>query len=374
MLIPSAGRPSRVRNVLLISPTDFTGNTALHVHAIASELARKGFSPAIAVPANVATVDDVGRPPFPVLSFGEATKSLVFDDRRGPDLLHAFTPRREVRRITLALATRYQCPYVVHLEDNEDAIGRAGGYEGEAFLNGALGVSAVIARLLEFAPPDVPSVVVWPGFDEAVLAPRRGRGAVRAELGLEGTLTLVYNGNVHDANFEEVRNLYLTVEQLRRRGHAVVLVRTGWNFVPRSHLPRLGDGLVELGWVSRRRVPDLLAAADILVQPGRPGAFNDYRFPSKLPEFLASGRPVVLPRTNIGLRLRDGAEALMLDSGTPDEIAERVARLAQDPLLRADIGHRGRRFALEALRWSNSVDRVVALYHEIQSAPSWRVS
>jgi hypothetical protein len=43
----------------------------------------------------------------------------------------------------------------------------------------------------------------------------------------------------------------------------------------------------------------LLALADLLVQPGKPDAFNDYRFPSKLPEFLSVGRPVILPDTNI---------------------------------------------------------------------------
>ena len=62
----------------------------------------------------------------------------------------------------------------------------------------------------------------------------------------------------------------------------------------------------------------------MLVQPGRPDAFNDYRFPSKLPEFLASGRPVMLPRTNIGLHLEDGVEALLLGHGDADEIADKV--------------------------------------------------
>ena len=47
------------------------------------------------------------------------------------------------------------------------------------------------------------------------------------------------------------------------------------------------------------------ALADVLVQPGRAGPFNDYRLPSKLPEFLSAGRPVVLPATNLARQLRD---------------------------------------------------------------------
>ena len=92
------------------------------------------------------------------------------------------------------------------------------------------------------------------------------------------------------------------------------------------------DGAVlDLGFVSRDRLWDLLAAADVLVQPGGPSPFNDYRFPSKLPDFLACGKPVVLPATNIGRHLADGEEALLLRRGDAAEIFEAVRRLAGDP-------------------------------------------
>ena len=61
----------------------------------------------------------------------------------------------------------------------------------------------------------------------------------------------------------------------------------------------------------RRRlaeIPGYLALADAFVQPGAPDDFNRYRLPSKLPEFLAMGRPVILPHCNIGNDLTDGAE------------------------------------------------------------------
>jgi len=145
-----------------------------------------------------------------------------------------------------------------------------------------------------------------------------------------------------------------------------VLVRTGWNFVPRASFPELGRGLVELGWVSRRHVPNLLAAADVLVQPGRPGPFDDYRFPGKLPEFLASGRPVVLPRTNIGLHLRPGEEALLLERGDAEEIAAKVELLAADAELRERIGRHGRAFALRELRWSRAAHALDALYRSVE--------
>jgi hypothetical protein len=209
----------------------------------------------------------------------------------------------------------------------------------------------------------VPGVVAWPGFDERVLAPARPRAAMRAELRLgPADVALLYTGNIHDSNEAEMLQLYEAVRRLRASSLPVVLVKTGWNFVDLSRFPRLDDGLRDLGYVARERVLSLLAAADVLVQPGGPDAFNDYRFPSKLPEFLASGRPVVLPRTNIGLNLADGEEALLLERGDAEEIAAKVALLAADPSLRERIGARGRDFALRELRWPRAVDRILDLY------------
>ena len=355
-------RSGELRNVLIVSHCDFTGNSALHVYSIASELPRHGFAPAIAVPEHAAGVRDLGEPSFPVLTYRDVRRGrLRFPDGRGPDLVHAFTPREHVRALTLALAR----PYVVHLEDNESAILTRGAdpQGARAFLGGAAGLTVVIERLLELKPEPVPAVVAWPGFDERVLSPLRGRAEVRAALRLAADdVVLVYNGNVHESNLDEMRSLYAAVSLLRRDGRRAVLVKTGWNFVPTSRVGALGEALIDLGWVAREHVAELLGAADVLVQPGAPGPFDDYRFPSKLPEFLASGRPVVLPRTNIGLELRDGVEALLLQRGDAEEIAEKVALLAADAELREAVGARGREFALRELRWSRTVGRVVDLY------------
>jgi hypothetical protein len=157
-----------------------------------------------------------------------------------------------------------------------------------------------------------------------------------------------------------------------------VLVKTGWASPEARQFPKLGPGIRELGWVPRSSIRELLAAADVLVQPGGPGPYNDYRFPSKLPEFLASGRPVVTPRTNIGLELRDGVDALVLERGDAADIYEAVVRLG-DAELRARLGEHGRAFALRELRWSKSVDEVEELYRDIAAnnpspTPVWALA
>jgi glycosyltransferase involved in cell wall biosynthesis len=377
-------------NVVFVSHCDFTGNSALHVLAVAAGLHERGVSPVIAVPSNAGTVDDVGRPSFPVLTYEQAcTGALSFPDGRGPDLVHCFTPREIVRRPAAELVRLHGCPYVVHLEDNEEVVtsvelrnlpfallrlvprplldrligSRFHPIEGPRFLDGAAGVTVIVARLLELVPTAVPAAVVGAGFDEAVLSPQRSRDDVRTELGLTADdLAIVYTGSVHRVNLADMRDLYEAVARLRRDGRPVVLVKTGTNTPEHPDLPALGEGLRDLGWVARDAVPDLLNAADILVQPGRPGRYNDYRLPSKLPDFLASGKPVILPRANIGLELENGREALVLDRCDDEEIAAAVVRLADDHELRRSIGEQGRVFALRQLGWSQVTNKVEALY------------
>ena len=94
------------------------------------------------------------------------------------------------------------------------------------------------------------------------------------------------------------------------------------------------DGMVPgFGLVDRSEIPDVLAMADVFVQPGLPGAFNDLRLPSKIPEFFAIGRPVVLPRTNVGRRLIDGEDAFILDRGDALSIYNALHTLRADAAL-----------------------------------------
>lgn len=387
-------QPRRIANVLFVSHTDFSGNSAWHVLGIATELRGHGLSPVIAIPDDLETAREAGAPGFAIVGLDRVlAEGAPFPDGKRPDLVHAFTPRELVREATSAVVAGTDRPYVIHLEDNDGAIlsaelggapvdelarlpaavldplvgrSRVHPLRGRRFVERAAGATVVTDRLLELVPPGMPSAVVKPGFDPAVLEPERGRADVRAELGLhDEEFAIAYTGSVHTANAAEVRSLYAAVAALRGEGHRVVLVKTGWDGPEAAELPQLGAGTRNLGHVPRSFIPSLLAAADALVQPGAPGDFDDYRFPAKLPDFLASGRPVILPRANIGLELRDGDDALLLERGTTEELRGAILRLQDDPGLAVAVGRRGREFALRELRWSKSADSVRALYQEV---------
>jgi hypothetical protein len=211
-------------------------------------------------------------------------------------------------------------------------------------------VTHIIDKLAEFAPPGIPTHLLFPGVDFKLYRAAPADPAFRDEIGLpDDDRVIVFTGSNTFANEPEMRELYLAVALLNQRGIPTSLVRTGFNS------PRFLEGLapdvkrhvIDLGFIEKAKLPRLLALADVLVQPGHAGPFNDYRLPSKLPEFLASGRAVALPPANLAALMQNGREAVFLPTGTPAEIADTCERLFQDDALRAKLGANAVVFARE---------------------------
>ncbi len=378
-------------NILFVNHQDFRSSSAVHIFNLANALTELGVSVRVAVPSRPETVHMLGRPRFAALSFA-ASRADAGGVR--PDLIWAWTPREVVRRHTQRLAAQHGCAYGVHLEDNEEAV--LTGHTGQplaalcalprarldrlvgthfthpllvrAFLSGAAGVSLILDRLAEFVPASVPTTVFWPGYEAALFQPRAPDPETRRRFGLAATdFVVAYTGGTHQANAAEIETLYQAIALLRRRGRPVRLLRTGIQPGRRwvRRLQRARDGCVELGYVDRAALPAILAQADVLVQPGAPGPFNDYRFPSKLPEFFAMGKPVILPRTNIGLCLRADEDALLLHEGSPTEIAAAIERLYQDRALAARLAENGRRFAETHFSWARAARALLSFWSGI---------
>lgn len=377
-------------NVLYISHCDVTGHSANHVFQVAIALRNRGVDPAVAIPRDPHSTEGRGNSDLHVLYHDDvAREGLAFADGRGPDLIHAWTPREHVRKLTQLLVARYECRYVVHLEDNEDAIAadelqpfpfaefsqlptklldqivpwnRQHPRRARSFLEGASGVTTLIDRLLEFKPDGIPGAVFWPGFDGAFLS-----STPSATSAVTGEPVIVYTGNIHSSNEEEVASLILAVGIVNRRGRKVKLIKTGSNLAAKDIVKAAEEAgfLIDLGTVPRAELPALLHQAAVLVQPGQPGPFNDYRFPSKLPEFLATGRPVILPATNIGLVLKDGVECIRLTTGKAPEIAEKIEELLLNPAKAKAIGEAGKAFALANLNWSSNAEPILNLYKSL---------
>jgi glycosyltransferase involved in cell wall biosynthesis len=367
--------------VLFVYFGPFDVNSGIQAYHFGNELTDLGWEVTVAGRGDPARAKAVGEPRFECISHEQIDGKLrEMRQQPGETIVVAWTPRERVRLLTMEAVRQLGVPYTIHLEDNEElliesATGRSltelqrlplrqqdslvpidliHPTHHREFLDGAAGITVITEALNEFNTAGRPHQVARPGIDldrfRPDLAPRP-----RAELGLSPEdFVLVYHGTIHYANQHEMMSLYLAVKLLQRRGHAVKLVRLGHSEFggpdPRA-FRALGDGVIELGPIPWRDIPAYLAVADAYVQPGPPDDFNRYRLPSKLPEFLAMGRPVILPHCNIGNDLKHGENALLLEQGNAMEIVTRIEELLADRDLAGRLGEGARRFAAESLSW-----------------------
>jgi glycosyltransferase involved in cell wall biosynthesis len=368
-------------------------NSGIHIFNLANQLTQLGVECIVCVPQQKEKVASVGNPLFEVVNIDDLRKEKT---KRNIDLIHVWTPREIVRKITSDLLRLYACPYMIHLEDNEEFLieaftgfpsavlrrfpsvlldlllkskpGLSHPARYKEFLSRASGVTVIMDTLRKFCPENIPNEIIWAGYQEDLHWDAPVDIEFRHRLGIANNeFVVAYTGNVHKANQGEVTSLYQAIWLMNRRGYPVKLVRTGTDYVrfmdKNLSALRQKKCCIELGRIPRDQLPLLLSISDVLVQPGKSDQFNDYRFPSKLPEYLASGKPTILPKTNIGGYLKDKDECLLLEKGDADDIAQKLEFLFSNELLRKKIGSGGREFAQQHLKWGHIARKLYSFYN-----------
>ena len=374
-------------NILFVLPHRLDSNSGYHVQLHAGRLQALGADCTVAIPDRE-HVESAGRLRARAYSqiLGDAV-GACFLDARGPDIVHAWTPREIVRRFVESLRQRLPCPLIIHIEDNEEyltevALGRPFAdlarlsleeldrrvpmhryhpRRGRWFLDQADGLTLVIDTRERFNTRHRPSLVLSAPVDERLFYPRPLNRALRQAHAIsDDHCVLAYTGNVHAANRMEVGELYRAVFDLNRQGVPTVLLRTGLNDDSRLDDRAPLSQVREMGWVEREQVPEILAAADVLVQPGESGDFNDQRMPSKLPEYFAMGRPVIV-RSQLGLKMRHREDAYLVGATKTTDIVVAVRTIQQDKALAKRLAQGARRFYEQRLRGAeNSLFEFIA--------------
>jgi hypothetical protein len=114
----------------------------------------------------------------------------------------------------------------------------------------------------------------------------------------------------------------------------------------------LGGFFVAAAWVAREAI-----AAE-------PSTLRDVER-----EFLASGRPVILPPCNVAAELVDDRHAVFLRTGDSEEIAARCAELLSDPARRARLGTEARQVARRLFDLATQTSLLAAACRERLASP-----
>ena len=122
----------------------------------------------------------------------------------------------------------------------------------------------------------------------------------------------------------------------------------------------VADRVTFSGWVALERVPELVAQADICVDPAPAFEVNQRSTMIKLAEYLALGKPVVAYDLLESRRTVAGAGELV-PPGDVDGFTGAIARIARDPDLRSRLAGEARQRAGE-LTWEHSEEALIAAY------------
>jgi glycosyltransferase involved in cell wall biosynthesis len=149
------------------------------------------------------------------------------------------------------------------------------------------------------------------------------------------------------------------------------LIESNWLTQLRALIPELGlDGRVEFaGHRPRRDIPVLLSEGDVMALPRAAGTFSSAGFPTKLGEYLASGKPVVVTATgDIPKYLQDGVNAYVTPPGDTAAFARALRRAMANPAEAAEVGRRGREVAIREFDPSMNCGRVIEFIRTLKTA------
>jgi phosphatidyl-myo-inositol dimannoside synthase len=194
------------------------------------------------------------------------------------------------------------------------------------------------------------------GVDTQAFAPRYASPELRQRLGAQADDFLV----VAVGRLALVKGFeYLIAAASRLQRVAVAIIGDG---ELRSELEQLAKAsparVVLAGPVPHDRMPDMLAASDVVVVPsvvdnrGRVDATT-----STALEALASGRPLIA--TSVGgipEVVHDGENGLLVPQKDPAALAAAIERLRADSELRQRLSGQAREFAVQRLSWDATID------------------
>jgi glycosyltransferase involved in cell wall biosynthesis len=192
------------------------------------------------------------------------------------------------------------------------------------------------------------------------------RLTARRAVGLPPDEPLIgYVGNIYTRDAELMARAFNRVQRAVPRARLVLVGYFNRNIEPLLTHPA---AVIRTGKITLEQVHQYLAACDLCWLHLCDSGANRGRWPGKLNDYMAVGRPVVatgvgeladlLPRHQLGVATRDDA----------DDFAAQTVDLLADAGRRQAIGEAARRAAEEVFSWERKTDALEAFYCQVLNA------
>lgn len=184
------------------------------------------------------------------------------------------------------------------------------------------------------------------------------RAKVREVLGLDPEGRYIgYLGNIYQRDADL---LFETIDHLKARDATLIMVGEPGCQVPRE----LEDRVRVTGRVSFGQMLDFLSACDVVALPLSDTIANRGRWPSKVNEFVAVGRPTVACDVgDVADLLRDNEIGLLVKPD-PKDFAAKIDELLGDPARAQAMGDRAREIARTTYSQEAAGEKLERFYFE----------
>jgi glycosyltransferase involved in cell wall biosynthesis len=217
--------------------------------------------------------------------------------------------------------------------------------------------TALAQRAVKLGVPQETVLYLPNGCDPTRIRPQE-RARARVRLGIaQNEKVLLHLGVLTTGDYALLRAAFARVRQAERQARLVLLGRTAIPVAEEAGVTVTGAVLPE-----GVALHDWLAAANACVVPCRDTIGNAGRWPSKVNDYLAAGRAVVMPRVGDVGALIERTGAGWATADTPESFAEGMLAAISDPAACAAAGARARAVAERELAWSVLSEKLLRFY------------
>jgi len=154
-------------------------------------------------------------------------------------------------------------------------------------------------------------------------------------------------------------------DQIRQAEPKSQLLLAGYCNVAIEKLVAAPDAVRRTGHISYGEISRYLAACDICWLPLRDSGANRGRYPLKINDYMAVGRPVVATAVGDVTDLVRRGEFGLLATDQPENLARQVLTLLHDPARREMMGRRARQLAEAEFTWDQIGARLERFYEQV---------
>lgn len=227
--------------------------------------------------------------------------------------------------------------------------------------------SALKNRALALGVGAEPLVQIPHGADVENLRPRN-KAKARERLGLTADeLLLGYVGNILPKDLSLMLEAFKMINRREKRTRLLLIGRV---FITEKIIDHdIKNHVRFTGVVSYDELQDYIAVCDVMLLPLKDTVANRGRWPSKVCDYLAAGRPVAATAVGDLQDLFSRKSIGVLSKDEPEDFARATLELLGHPDLE-EMGRNARQVAEQELSWEKLTDQLESFYTRVINMPN----